>query len=210
MNEDSGLTFRSNSHKSREEAEQKINPDKKTEKVINGDAKIHKKSRLEKLKDSFVSEDSKNVKSYIVGGVLIPSLKKAISDIVTTGIDMILYGESRHSRNSSGTGSKISYQKYYEREMGYRTPTRINPTYGYDVKEFVVDTRGEAESVLDQIEDMMSRYEVVTVSDYYDLLGVTGQYTDNYYGWTDISGMRTRAVRNGWLIELPPPKQIKG
>lgn len=209
MNEESGLTFRPNSHKSREETESRATPDKKVEKVISGDAKIRKKSGFEKIKESLVSEDSKNVKSYIVSGVLIPSLKKAISDIVTTGIDMILYGESRHSRSSSNSGSKISYQKYYERETGYRTPTRVSPTYGYEVKEIMVESRGEAESVLDQIEDLMSRYEVVTVSDYYDLVGVSGQFTDNYYGWTDMNGMRTRAVRNGWLIELPCPKQLK-
>lgn len=122
---------------------------------------------------------------------------------------MILYGESRHSRNSSSGGSKISYQKYYERETGYKTPTRVNATYGYEVREFILDNRGDAESVLDQIQDLMSEYGVVTVSDYYDLVGVSGQFTDNYYGWTDMNGMRTRAVRNGWLIELPSPRQLK-
>ena len=156
MNEETGLTFKSNSDRSRKEFEQKAIPDKKVEKVISGDAKVRKKSGLEKLKDSLVSEDSKNVKSYIIGGVLIPSLKKAISDIVTTGIDMILYGESRHSRSSSSGGSKISYQKYYERETGYKTPTRVNATYGYEVREFILDNRGDAESVLDQIQDLMS------------------------------------------------------
>lgn len=209
MKEETGLTFKPNSDKSRKEPESRISQDKKVEKVINGEAKVHKKNGFEKLKDSLVCEDSKNVKSYIIGGVLIPSLKKAISDIVTTGIDMILYGESRHSRNTSGNNSKISYQKYYERETNYRTPTRVNPTGGYEVKEFIVDTRGEAESVLDQLEDLLSRYEVVTVSDYYDLIGVSGQFTDNYYGWMSIDGMRTRAVRSGWLIELPTPKQLK-
>ena len=122
---------------------------------------------------------------------------------------MILYGESRHSRSSSSGGSKISYQKYYERETGYKTPTRVNATYGYEVREFILDNRGDAESVLDQIQDLMSEYGVVTVSDYYDLVGVSGQFTDNYYGWTDMNGMRTRAVRNGWLIELPSPRQLK-
>lgn len=209
MNEETGLTFKPNSHKSREEAEQRVPQDKKVEKVIIGSAKVRKKSGFEKLKDSLVSEDSKNVKSYIVTGILIPSLKKAISDIVTTGIDVILYGESRHSRSSSGTGSKISYQKYYERETGYKAPTRVTPTYGYEIKEFVVGTRGEAEAVLDQIQDMMSDYGVVTVGDYYDLIGVSGQFTDNYWGWTEMDGMRSRSVRDGWLIELPSPKQLK-
>ena len=56
MNEETGLTFKPNSHKSREEAEQKAPQDKKVEKVINGSAKIRKKSGFEKLKDSLVSD----------------------------------------------------------------------------------------------------------------------------------------------------------
>ena len=61
MNEETGLTFKPNSDKSRRESDQKAIPDKKVEKVISGDAKVRKKSGLEKLKDSLVSEDSKNV-----------------------------------------------------------------------------------------------------------------------------------------------------
>ena len=93
--------------------------------------------------------------------------------------------------------------------MNAKLVTRVNATYGYEVREFILDNRGDAESVLDQIQDLMSEYGVVTVSDYYDLVGVSGQFTDNYYGWTDMNGMRTRAVRNGWLIELPSPRQLK-
>ena len=48
---------------------------------------------MQKFADVFISEDVNNVKSYIVMDVLVPAIKKAISDIVTNGIDMILYGK---------------------------------------------------------------------------------------------------------------------
>ena len=53
------------------------------------------------------------MKSYIVMDVLVPAIKKAISDIVTNGIDMILYGEAGKSKKNS-TASKVSYQKFYD------------------------------------------------------------------------------------------------
>lgn len=59
-----------------------------------------KKSEMQKFADVFISEDVNNVKSYIVMDVLVPAIKKAISDIVTNGIDMILYGETGKSKRT--------------------------------------------------------------------------------------------------------------
>ena len=103
--------YKSNSDKSRQE--QKL--EKKVEAVITGTAKTRKKGEMQKFADVFIAEDANNVKSYILMEVIIPAVKKAISDIVTTGIDMILYGEAGRSRKN-GTASKVSYRNYYERD----------------------------------------------------------------------------------------------
>ena len=75
----------SNSHKSREEASKK-----KVEPVVTGKA-VKRHNAKRKLTDTFISEDLSNVKSYIVMDILVPAVKKAVSDIVTNGIDMILH-----------------------------------------------------------------------------------------------------------------------
>ena len=104
--------YKPNSHKSKEEQKDLV-PEKRVEKVISGTVKPKKKSEMQKFADVFISEDVNNVKSYIVMDVLVPAIKKAISDIVTNGIDMILYGEAGKSKKNS-TASKVSYQKYYD------------------------------------------------------------------------------------------------
>ncbi len=74
-----------------------------------------------------------------------PAVKKAISDIVTTGIDMILYGEAGRSKNN-GTASKVSYRNYYDQATD-RVPAgpvgnrRNTPDYD----DILFDTRGDAE-----------------------------------------------------------------
>lgn len=201
------IGYQSNSHKSREEAMKA--PEKKVEKVISGEAKVKKKGFFRKMKDSLISsDDTKSVGSYITTDILIPSIKKAISDIVTTGIDMILYGEARHQSRSS-TGSKISYQSYFDRSAASSIRRSTKVTAGYNVEDIIVNSRAEAELALDTLEDTINQYGVASVSDYYDILGITGSYTDNYYGWSNISEARVRAVSGGWLIQLPRPIQLK-
>ena len=71
-----------NSHKYKAENQNKPGTEKKVEKVINGTAKVRKKTEARKFADIFISEDVSNVKEYIFMDVLVPGIKKAISDIV--------------------------------------------------------------------------------------------------------------------------------
>ena len=96
--------YPSNSHKAREEV-----AEKKVEKVVSGKTSTKKKSGIRKLSDTFLSEDVSNVKSYIFSEVLLPAAKKLVSDIVTNGTNMLLYGEIK---NKKGNSSKVSYSRY--------------------------------------------------------------------------------------------------
>lgn len=176
---------------------------KKVEKVIHGGVKSKKKSEIRKLADIFISEDVASVKSYIIMDVLVPAMKKAISDIVTSGTDMILYGETGHSRKNS-KASKVSYRDYYNRKDDDRSPSgHSRGRTGYDYDDIILDNRGEAEEVLSRMDELIDTYGIVSVADFYDLVGVTGKYTDNNYGWTDIRSAKVMPVRDGYLIKLP-------
>ena len=111
------VSYKSNSHRSKELAKTDPEKKKKVEKIVKGKVKTKKKSEISKFKDVFISEDAKDVKSYICMDVLVPAAKKAISDIVRDGIDMILYGKTsnhRGDRYSSGS-SYVSYRSYSDR-----------------------------------------------------------------------------------------------
>lgn len=194
--------YKSNSHKAREARKETL-PEKKVEKVISGTAKSKKKNELKKFADVFISEDANNVKSYILLDVLVPAVKKAISDIVTNGIDMILYGESGKTKKNS-TASKISYRSYYEKENNRRDYTNQRARSGFDYDEIIFENRGDAEAVLDAMNDIISQYNVVSVLDLYDLADVsTDNYTAKNYGWTDISGCKAVRVNDGYVLKLP-------
>lgn len=196
--------YESNSHKSRElQRTAEAQPEKRVQKVVTGNVKT-RKNDVRKFTDIFISEDAANVKSYIFMDVLVPAIKKAISDIVTDGIDMILYGGSGGGRKKSSSGSKVSYRKYYDdrrddhRETSYRDRNRFD----YDDIEF--DYRTDAEAVRNEMLDCIERYGMVTVADMYDMAGETAPYTSSKFGWTSIRTSEVKRVRGGkYIIELP-------
>lgn len=192
--------YKSNSDKERQEQQS----DKKVEAVITGTAKTRKKGEMQKLADVFIAEDADNIKTYILMEVIIPAAKKAISDIVTTGIDMMLYGESGRNRRN-GSGSKVSYRNYYERDNDrVRAGSMGNRRSTPDYDDILFDTRGDAEAVLDAMNDIISQYGTVSVSDFYDLAHVPNDnFTMNRYGWTNIGGATAVRVRDGYILKLP-------
>jgi hypothetical protein len=197
--------YASNSHKSKEE-QQPMLPEKRVGTVISGSAKPKKKTEIRKFTDVFLSDDVGNVKSYILLDVLVPAIKKLFSDIITNGVDMILYGGTGQSRRNSSKTSKISYQNYYDRE-DHKRPANQQPHHrnGFDYDEIVFETRGDAESVLQAMDEVISQYGTASIADLYDLANMsTNNYTATKYGWTDIpASCKPIRVRDGYILKLP-------
>lgn len=191
--------YRSNSHKSKDP---KTTTDKKVEKVINGSAKTKKKSEIQKFADVFVSEDVSNVKSYILMDVIIPAAKKMISDVIVSGIDMILYGEVGHTKRSGNGSSKVSYRQFYDK-AGKNDSSLIRARSAYDYDNILFETRGDAEAVLSELDELISVYNIASVMDLYSAAGLQCDYTYNKYGWTDIRSATVMRVNNGYVIKLP-------
>ena len=198
--------YKPNSHKYKEETK-KSSEEKNITPVVKGKV-TRKKNNVRKLTDTFVNEDMHNVKSYIVFDVLIPAAKKAISDIVTNGIDMILYGETR-SKHRSGTSTYVSYDRFSDRDRDDRYRYRDSRTRsGYSYDDIVLETRREAEEVLRAMDEILDRYKIVSVADMYDLMNVRGDYTDNKYGWDNLRSADVVRVRDGYILKLPKPMPI--
>lgn len=195
--------YKSNSNKSKTEAVRQAE-EKRVEKVVTGKVVTKKKSGFSKFAGEFISEDAKNIKSYVIGDVLIPAFKKAISDIITDGIDIILYGGNGRSRSGRSNADRVSYRSYYDdRRPSDRLTTSRYSSNSYSYDDIILDSRGEAEEVLARMDELMDTYGLVRVADLKDLVGITGNYTDNKYGWTNIRNAEIVHVRDGWMIKMP-------
>ena len=179
------LDYKPNSHKSKEEQRSQEDQTRKIEKVVKGPVKVKKKGELSKLADVFISEDAKNVKSYV-----------------------ILYGTGDRGKRRS-TAEKISYRSFYDRRDDDRRPTSDRPRTRYSYDEIVIPTRGEAEEVLTRMGEVIDTYGVISVADFYEMVGEKGEYTDHKYGWNSIRNADVvRAMGGGYVIRLPKAMAI--
>ena len=115
---------------------------------------------------------------------------------------MLLRGDAG-GRNRRSTADRVSYVKYYDRKDDSRRADTSRTRTGYNYDDIILQTRGEAEEVLSRMDEIIDTYGVVSVSDLYDLVGITGNYTDNKYGWTNIRNAKPIRVRDGYMLDLP-------
>lgn len=198
-----------NSHKYKEEKKHAATEEKRVQKVVKGPVKT-KTNEARKLADIFISEDVSNVKNYIFMDVLVPAIKKAIYDIVTNGIDMFLYGNTGRSKSNSPSGTKVSYRNYYDQKNNntYRGSENTQSRNGFEYDDIIFNSRGDAESVKQQMVDTISRYGFVTVADLYDMVDITPPYTSQKYGWMNVNSAEVVRVRGDYRLKLPKPAPL--
>ena len=197
-----------NSHRSRNEKQAMIEG-KRVEKVVHGKVKT-KKNNARKLTNVFITEDAANVKNYVLFDVIVPSIKKALYDLVVGALDITLFGGRCGSNSKRSISDKVSYRDYNSiSKRDERSYGNTVTTSGYSYDDIVLETRGEAESVLSRMDEIIDEYDSVRVADLYDLVGITGDYTDNKYGWTNIRNARVVRTRDGYKIEMPRALPLK-
>lgn len=174
----------------------------KREKIISGNAK--KKKRY--FSGMFSADNIDNVGEYVVEDVFIPNIKKLIYDAICNSVRMLLYGSAGGS-SEKGTSSisRPAYRKAFDDARNNK------PLEGYSRKtpyeDVVTDDRGDAEDILQTMDEIADTYGVARIADLYEIAGFDTKPTDNNYGWTRESVKRAKVVRinDGYLLKFPRP-----
>lgn len=182
----------------------------KVRQVVSDGADIKKKSGFGKFFADFVNGDMKSVKEYLIFEVLLPSVKSTVSDAVSNGVDMLLYGESRSKRYSkSSSGPKVSYNSIYSSDprnkVSYETRSNASVT---DFDGVLVDSRAKAEDILAEMYDVLEEYKMVSVADLYQMAGLIPKIVENEWGWFELSGAQIVRCRDKFLIKMPKPTPL--
>ena len=198
------MDYPSNSMNAKQPPEPKA--DKKVERVTRTEVVKRKKPLGKRFAETFLGGDARGVGSYVMLDVLLPAFKDMVADAMTMGVEKMLWGEARsRSRTATRVGGLVGGGVNYNKigSGGWRPDPR-SPRSARDADEYIIETRVEAEHVLDSMVKLMEKYDQVTVSDLKDLVGETAAYTDNKWGWTDLRGADIRRIREGYLLKLPP------
>lgn len=184
------------------------------EKKVIAKAKVQKKSAIKEALRTFFAQDLPEIAEHLVIDVAIPAAKNAITDMVTQGIQQLLYGEVDPKRRP--TSSYTSYSRssrdysgraYYEsRRTERREPRQSKPT---NVEDLVFDTRGDAVDVIEYVAEQIEEYGQVSVADLMSSVGIQPRYTDERWGWTTTDAFEIRQIREGWLVSADRPEPLK-
>lgn len=193
----------------------------KLDKITTGEVQKRKKPLGIRFRELFIGGDASSVGTYILFEVLLPAARDAISDAVAQGVDRMIYGESRRgglSRSGSRPSTTSNYTPYnrYSSTPPWKADRREDPRRdvtrrsraSHDFDEILLSSRAEADDVIEKLYELTSQYGQATVSDLYDLVGITPQFTDEKWGWLTMQGSDVRRTRDGYVLILPKPETL--
>ena len=182
-----------------------------------GKAEFAKPNLLKRLKNTFFPEDWNEVKNDVLEDVVVPLVRDGMLNTLVSAVTMIFGGNPRYY------GGYRSYNNISK--ASWRQPDRYDNT-PYDRYGYRRDDRGSADyrstrsyrdveltnyqDMLDVISELYStleEYNMVRVSDYFSAAGLSGEFTDNQWGWYDLPPRITpiRTLGGKWTIDLPRP-----
>lgn len=198
------MDFPSNNHKTQKKKTDSTQEKKAISKITSGKVVQKKKTLGKKFSETFLGDSMESVSSYIINDVIVPTAKDLLYDIVTDSLGISLYGKAKSGRSKIGkSGSRFNYNKvsYKQETTSPRMTSRNRATHNFD--DIVLESRVEAEEVISHLVDLIENYGMTSVADLYDLVGITSNFTDNKYGWDNLSSASVSRTREGYLLNLP-------
>ena len=187
-------------------AEDKVN--------VSGKPVSHNKSLFKKFSETFAINNMKDARDYIITDVVIPGFFDLLYDGATRGLARLIYGEKGAARARKSTGG-INYSSGIRRLSDGETFKRDrrnedNVVSVADYNEIELETKAQAEQLLDDMCEYLDTHDLVSVADMYQMAKYKGgDYTDNYWGWSSLAGAHITRSDGGWTLVLPRAVNLK-
>lgn len=188
----------------------------KLDQVVTGSVVKRKKSLGRRFMDTFFSGNSDGVLGYLLKDVLIPALQDTATRMVSEGIERAVYGEVRNHRSTvRGNGYHRPHVSYDRPSTIINRPSSIVSNrrpiqqQSADIGEIVLESKIEAQAVMDKLYETIEEYGSVSVANLNELIGQSSAYTDHRWGWTDLSQMTGKRIQGGYVLLLPSVEDLK-
>lgn len=211
-----------NSHKARAAAEAAAAPQpprEKLESVVKKGTVIQKKPNiLKRTARSMVADDVQNVGDFVVTDILVPALRNLLYDVIVGGAGRTIFGTTQTRRpgmNPGLFGTAQNLKTAYHNASNPQASVAPQPGMSkqaqarFDFSEISLTDHSEAITIVEMLKMRVVEYGTASVADLYDLLGHTGAFTDQNWGWSDLSMAGVKQHRSGFVLDLPHPVPLK-
>lgn len=72
----------------------------------------------------------------------------------------------------------------------------------------ILATKEDGERVLDYMNELLTQYSVVSLADFYDLVGLPSTHADSKMGWVSLENCEVKETNGGYMIDLPAMEAI--
>lgn len=209
--------YPSNSQKKKPPTERTAPEVPDIEPVVTSQVSRRKKPLGRRLRETFVGGDAQSVGGFVLMDVVVPAIKHLIVDSGEEMLRRIILGDEAPRQRRRSARSRRDDDSFFNyggvssrrREEPRREMSRSSRSR-FDFDDIILDRRVEADEVLDQMYNLLEKYELVTVANLYQLVNVEPTPTDARWGWDNLAGsgvVRTRT--GGYLLDLPEPAFIR-
>lgn len=203
----------SNSHKARAaatDAAAPAEPQEQATKIVTGKVIQRRPNIFKRAARNMVADDVTNIREFVAVEIIAPAVRNLVFDIISQGSHRLLYGTAARPRGvgaGSSSGPVSSLKRQYH-NMGQPDPARTisrESAARHDFDDIILESRIEAEDVIAHLAARVDRYGSARVSDMYNHLGISADFTSQNWGWTNLSSAAVSQDRRGFLLDLPRP-----
>lgn len=222
--EDYGSVSKESLDKSKELYEQTVNKEKSPEKqerperfepLSDTPVKTKKHGIGSKFAEVFFATSPAAARDHVVTNIFLPTLKDLVLDMAYGYLSMFLYDRPAVGGRRGRSGADVYSQAFsrssnVSRErlagsVGNGASKAISATGTRRMEdELIFDDMGEAQEYLDNFREILDRYGVLSIGDVMDMCGLSHTFTDDKYGWKNLSQANVRRLGHGqYTIYFP-------
>lgn len=171
----------------------------------------NKKPLGRKIAETFGGESLKTVGEHVLTDVVLPKVKEMIFDSLIEGAHRSIFGVNRSNAASSDRSRGTKYNQMYvspNKGYGSSAPSQQREAQSdmrgpNDFRDYLFPSRGQAEEIVDNLLAVLDQYGTVSVHELKAMIGKTGEFTDQKWGWKNLSQAGVVRDRDGYRLDLP-------
>lgn len=182
--------------------------------VIQGKVIPRKQPLGKRIASLLIAGDPKTSARESAMEVFLPGLQRIVLDTLKQSLDRLILGEAQTRsggivRTFGGQVTRVAYESAGKSISTQRQAPKpqlswqARSTHNFD--EILLEEREDAVNAIEKLRVTIEEYGVARVSDLYDAVDMTSEFTDDKWGWYDLSQAGLKWTSDGYLLNLPKP-----